>query len=87
MADVTNTAPPLGVLPAWAVKTGGFLGEQLERVTGRPSLLNADLARFACYTTCYSAARAIRELDMPQTPVRRAIEDCVKSLRGDGHIS
>lgn len=87
VAETTNTPRPLGTLPAWAVKTGGFFGERLERLTGKPSLLNADLARFACYTTCYSAARAIKELGMPQTSVERAIADCVQSLREDGHIA
>lgn len=81
VARIAGVAPPRAALPAPLLRAAGLIGSSVERLTGRPALLNATLARFACYQTGYSPARAVAELDMPQTPVETGIAASIECLR------
>ena len=78
--------PPRAVLPAAAVLAAGHAGSLYQRVTGKPVALNRSMARLSLLGTYYRSDKAIRELGMPQTPVDKAIEETIRSLRDYGHI-
>lgn len=86
LAAVVGMAPPRATLPAHLVRGVGRVGSAFERLTGKTVPLDRSLAALACHYAWYSPARAIAELDMKQTPLRSAIDDCLAGLRRHGHI-
>jgi len=87
VAKKAGIAPPMIVLPAAVVLLTGFFGSLYENLTGKRALINSPLALNSTYGTYYSPARAIKELDMPQTPIDRAIEESMESLKQYGHLN
>jgi dihydroflavonol-4-reductase len=86
VARIAGVAPPRATVPAALVRAAGLLGSGYETVTGKAPLLNNTLARFACSQTCYSPARAVAALDLPQTPVETGIIASIESLKRYGYL-
>jgi dihydroflavonol-4-reductase len=85
-AKSAGVAPPKFHLPKPVVIMAGAAGSLLEKISGKPAQLNLRMARLACMGTYYSAGKAQRELGMPCTPVAKAIEESIQSLKEYGHI-
>ncbi|HPM77845.1 MAG TPA: NAD-dependent epimerase/dehydratase family protein [bacterium] len=83
---VAGTRPPRLALPGPMVVAAGAGGSLLGRLTGRRPALNLTVARLSTIGAYYSSAKAIRELDLPQTPVAAGIEQCVRCLYDFGHL-
>ncbi len=69
------------------VTMAGVIGSLVENVSKKPARLNAVNARLLCADNYYSAAKAIRELNMPQTPITQAIEDAMEWFEQYGYLS
>lgn len=78
MADVLGVSPPWIALPGSLVKFYGRLCEWQARFTGQLADLNGPMALIACDGHYFNCQKAISELALPQTPLRRAIEDAIK---------
>jgi dihydroflavonol-4-reductase len=87
VARIAGVAKPLGSLPSPLLRAAGSLGSAYGKLTGTLPLLDRTLADLACCQACYSPARAIRELGLPQTPVDTAIAESIESLRQFGHLA
>ncbi len=86
IAEVAGVAPPRRTLPRSAVLATAAVNSFLENVTGKPRPINRTVARFLLIEAYYSSAKAVRELDMPQTPTEQAIQDSIDALREYGHM-
>ncbi len=86
LAQTAGKEPPKRILPSPLIMFGGLLGTLYEKVSGRKALLNLTLARLSLMGTYYTPQKAMRELDMPQTPIDRAIEEAYKGLIEYGHL-
>ena len=62
------------------------MGSLVGKLTGKPVKINLNIARLSLFSTFYSPAKAMKELDMPQTSVDQAIEESISSLKEYGHI-
>ena len=65
------------VLPWWLILGLAYLLASLARFKIGPEELSPVNARLACLGLYYSPEKAIRELGMPQTPIREAIREAV----------
>lgn len=74
-------------LPHEAIQFTGRLGSLYEHLFDKPAMLNAVNARLLCTDNYYSSAKAVRELQMPQTPVSQAIEDALEWFKQYGYLS
>jgi dihydroflavonol-4-reductase len=72
---VLGRHPLLLTTPRACVLGAGLAMEVVGRLTGREPALPLSLARVACAGHYYDAAKAIRELDLPQTPIDVALRD------------
>jgi dihydroflavonol-4-reductase len=79
-------APPLKI-PAVMAKLYGRFGSSAGRLSGKPPLLSYPLATIACEEQYYSAAKAIRDLSLPQTPIDIAIQESFSWLKENGYVS
>lgn len=86
VAEEAGVAKPVGAVPSPVLRAAGLAGSGYERLSGKAALLNDRLAKFACLETCYTPARAVAELGMPQSPVEQGIRDAIASLRTYGHL-
>jgi dihydroflavonol-4-reductase len=75
--------------PGWQVPYGmawfaALLNEGLSKVTGKPPKAPLAGVRMAKYKMFFDPSKAIRELDLPQTPPREALADAVEWFRRHG---
>jgi len=80
---------PQNLLPLsrQSIHLAGALGSLYESVLGKPAKLNSVNARLLCADNYYSSARAVQELQMPQTPISQAIEDALEWFGQYGYLS
>jgi len=77
----------LARIPRVAIRLAGYLGSLYETLSGKPAKLNSVNARLLCTDNYYSPDKAIRELNMPQTPISQAIEDALEWFAQYGYLS
>ncbi len=86
VARQIGVTPPKYVLPRFLILLIGLLGSFITTLTGKSIGLNRTLAKLAICGTYYSSQKAIRELDLPQTPIETGIAETLRSLMRYGHI-
>ncbi len=86
VAEVSGITPPRAQLPSPLILAGGAFASIYGKVIQKPVKFNLKMARIACLGTYYSSEKAKKELDMPQTPIKKAIEESIKSLKRYGYI-
>jgi len=85
LAAITGIAAPQFAVPAWLPLGVAWVEENLLGAFGRPPSIPLDGVRMAAEPMFYDASKAQRELDLPQTPLRRAIEDAVDWFISNGY--
>ncbi|HCC69670.1 MAG TPA: hypothetical protein DEQ09_00740 [Bacteroidales bacterium] len=73
------------IIPSWLVRGTGLLGS-LATYTGKPVLLNYNNARILTVRNFYSAQKAVKELDFPQSDIRIAISKALGWFRENNYI-
>jgi dihydroflavonol-4-reductase len=87
VARAAGVAAPIGTLPRAAVLAAGAAGSFYQTLTGRPALVDRRMARLGSQGAWYTSTKAIRELDLPQTPIAGAINEALAWLRRAGHLT
>jgi dihydroflavonol-4-reductase len=86
VARVAGIRPPSLEIPKEVMMIAGTAGSALGNLTGKQPELSYEMARSSCVGAYYSAAKAIRELELPQTLVETAVEEAYDWLVKNGHI-
>lgn len=83
VADVAGLRPPRGEVPYWAAWLAGAVSTFIaDHVTGREPRVPLAGVRMARHRMQFDPARAVRELGLPQTPLRETVRDAVAYFRG-----
>jgi dihydroflavonol-4-reductase len=86
MADVMHVRPPmLPVLPPIASAIGQ-LSDWKYKLTGKLTRLNSAMTAVANDSHYFNAAKAVKELHLPQTPVRLAMEEAFTWFRQHNYL-
>jgi dihydroflavonol-4-reductase len=85
LAEITGRRPPRVQVPHALAWLAAICGEGLARVTRRPPAVTLAAVRMARRRMYFSAARAVRELGLPQTDVREALADAVAWFKAHGY--
>ncbi len=64
----------------------GHVSESIAGITGKAPRVPLAGVRMAKYKMWFNPAKAIRELGLPQTPVKRALADAVAWFRANGYV-
>lgn len=83
--DITGFKRIKIMLPTWLVKGVGMLGS-LASKSGRDVLLNYNNAKILTVRNFYSADKAVKELDFPQSDIRSAIGKALQWFRDNNYI-
>lgn len=86
LAEITGLPAPRTRIPYGVALTFARFDEWRSRWTGRPPRAPVAGVRMARYTMFFNPAKAIRELGLPQTPPRQALQDAVDWFRASGHV-
>lgn len=73
------------LVPSWMVKGIGIIGS-VASSSGRQVLLNYNNARILTVRNFYSAEKAIRELDFPQSDIKTAVSKALSWFRANNYI-
>ena len=86
MADIAGVRPPRFLIPTTLTRLFGRLNDWKARQTGKPAQVTLPMAMIANDGHYFSAQKAINELNLPQTPVRQAIEEAYDWFFTHGYI-
>ena len=86
IAAVVGVLPPVLYIPPVFAILYGLVGTFTGTVGRRAPAISYPLMRIACDEHYYSPAKAIRELDLPQTPIEKGIEECFSWLKENGYL-
>jgi len=67
--------------PRWMAVQSGYVEELIAKVTGRPPVNTAAWVRVGSHYSWWDCTRAVRELDLPQTPVEESIAQAIAWFR------
>lgn len=86
VAQAAGTRPPRWCLPHRAVLAGAWLSEGIAKVTRTEPWLPLEVVRAARVGQRLDGTKAVRELDLPQTPIEDAIERAVRWFKDHGYL-
>lgn len=77
LAELTGLSAPKGEIPAWIPLTTAWIDEVVLASVGKTPSVPLAGVQMAKQMMFYNPAKAIRELGLPQTPVRQALQESV----------
>lgn len=88
MLSVIREMPQTKILlPKFLILFIGMLGSLYEKLTGKPAKLNFTNARLLGLTLYYNGNKAVEELQMPLTPVRKSVTDALNWFENNNMIN
>jgi len=86
LEELTGVRAPRTRIPYVVALLAAHADESLSFFTGKPPKAPLAGVRMAKYKMFFNPAKASRELGLPQTPPRKALEDAVDWFRQNGYI-
>ena len=86
IASVLDVKPPKISMPKLAVLAYGKISMLIYRITGNKPVVSYPMAKIACDTHYFSAAKAVKELGLPQTSLEVGIKESFNWLVSNGKI-
>lgn len=86
LAEITGLPAPKTRVPYWVALAAAHVDEAVSSFTGRAPRAPLAGVRMAGYKMWFNPAKAIRELDLPQTPPKQALVDAVGWFRANGRV-
>jgi dihydroflavonol-4-reductase len=86
LSEMTGIRPPRVRIPYWVAWCAALSMEAASRVTGTPPRVPLTAVRMAKKRMYFSAAKAVRELGLPQTDVGEALRDAAEWFRAHGYV-
>lgn len=87
LEEITGVRAPRTRIPYWLALLAAQVDETISRFTAKPPQAPLAGVRMAKYKMFFNPAKAIRELGLPQTPPRQALEDAVRWFRQHGFVT
>ncbi len=87
IATTIGVKAPSLPIPKMFAKLYGRLGSAIGKISNITPAISYPLARIACDEHYYSAAKAVKELGLPQTPVEVGIKECYVWLKENGYLN
>lgn len=81
LESVTGLKAPNAQVPYFVAYLAALVSEKISAVTGKPPKAPLGGVKMARNLMWFDASKAVNELGMPQTPVRKAIEDAVSYFK------
>lgn len=86
LADITGLPAPKAKIPAWIPLSVAWIDEQILAPLGKQPAVPLEGVRMSQQQMYYDAAKAVRELGLPQTPIKTALQDAVNWFTTHGYV-
>jgi len=86
VASELKVKAPRFAVPGLIILLYGLIIEALARLTGKTPAISLAIARISLIKNYYSPAKAIKELQMPQTPINKAVNDAFDWFKIHGYL-
>ncbi len=86
LEGISGVKAPRVRLPYTPILLAAYANEAISRVTGREPLIPLAGVRMAGKLMYFDPSKAIRELGLPQQPVKTALEKAVEWFRAEGYV-
>jgi len=86
IASVLGVEPPNKKIPKWAVLAFGRFSSFRSAITGKKPIISYPMAKISCDDHYFSAEKAIRELNLPQTPIEEGILESFEWMKENGYL-
>jgi dihydroflavonol-4-reductase len=86
LAEISGVPAPKIQIPYIVALAAAHTGEILSNLTGKPPRAPLAGVRMAKHKMFFNPAKAIRELGLPQTPPKQALEDAVEWFRANDYV-
>lgn len=73
-------------IPSIFAKLYGAVGSIFGKISGNTPAISYPLSRIACDEHYFSPAKAVQELELPQTPIETGIKECFEWLKENGYL-
>ncbi len=87
LEDISGLSAPRVKLPYTPILLAAYVNEAISRITGREPLIPLAGVRMAGKLMYFDSSKAIRELGLPQHPVRDALAKAVDWFRAEGYVT
>ena len=78
--------PPKMLVPKILVRAIGNFGELSSIITKKQPKIDSTFTRILNKGMCFSSEKAIKELDLPQTPIRKSVKETFKWMQKEGYM-
>ena len=86
VAEISGVKRSKIAFPSSIVKTTGFFGSLFGTLFRSHPKITLPMARLSVATHFYSPAKAVAELDLPQTPIATAVTEAIDWFRKNGYL-
>jgi dihydroflavonol-4-reductase len=86
LEEITGIPAPKMKVPYWVAYRAAEVNEMISFFTRKPPRAPLAGVRMAKYKMWFSPAKAIAQLDLPQTPPKQALADAVEWFRANGYV-
>jgi dihydroflavonol-4-reductase len=86
LEKITGIPAPKTRIPYWVALAAAHVNESIAFLTGKPPKAPLAGVRMAKYKMWFNPAKAIRRLQLPQTPPKQALADAVEWFRANGYV-
>lgn len=86
LSEITGLPAPSMRVPYGVALAAAYVNEAVAGLTRRPPKAPVAGVKMGRYKMWFNPAKAIRELGLPQTPPRQALEDAVEWFRANGYV-
>ena len=87
VADELGVKPPKLFIPKPFILAYGLISQALAFIMGKPPLVSYTVARLGNETNYYTAAKAVKELNLPQTPIKIAVREAFDWFNENGYLN
>ncbi len=87
IASAIGVNPPSISIPSAFAKLYGRVGSLIGIMSGKTPAISYPLSRIACDEHYFSPAKAVNELELPQTPIETGIKECFEWLKENNYLT
>ncbi|WP_020535577.1 NAD-dependent epimerase/dehydratase family protein [Lewinella cohaerens] len=87
VADELDVQPPKLLIPKPFILLYGAVSQMWAYLTGKPPVVSYAVAQISLDTNYYTAAKAVKELQLPQTPIKIAVREAFNWFQENGYLN
>jgi len=84
IANTLGVKPPKLPLPKPVVLSYGLINQAIAKAIGKKPKVTYPMARISCDTHYFTAEKAVKELELPQSPIEEGIRDSISWMKSNG---